>query len=413
MEDSYIKLTRLTYDFFYPMGILFSFAIGSCIGSFLNVCIWRIPRGENLSNPPSHCPSCNYAIPIWFNIPIAAWLILGGKCKNCRAPISPRYIIIEAVTGIIFVLITYRAKLIQFPIEHLLTLYYLMASFIAITFIDIKHLIIPGKITWTGTAVAVVLGLIFPFSLITPLNLEIFSLSIDQSWLISKFPELADSPRIMALIFSISGFVIGYCMVWAVVEGGKILFGKQTYKYEEAIGITLTSEGAQADGDEILPWEEMFDRKNDTLVIEVTEGNWTSTDTEGQLEVCTLKISHSGLKIGENHISLANIKQISLKSKKFTVPREAMGRGDIKMLGMIGAFLGPAGAVFTLMFATFSGCIIGGLGILLGKITKAKQIPFGPYLAVAATFWMLFWPETMQVYNSFIEYLSNMVGPGQ
>ena len=133
--ETYIKLTRLTYEFFFPLGMVFSFAIGSCIGSFLNVCIWRIPRGENLSNPPSHCPSCNYAIPIWYNIPIAAWLILGGKCKNCKTAISPRYIIIEAVTGSIFVLMTYRAKIIGFPIELLLSLNFLMATFITITFI--------------------------------------------------------------------------------------------------------------------------------------------------------------------------------------------------------------------------------------------------------------------------------------
>lgn len=407
--ETYIKLTRLTYEFFFPLGMIFSFAIGSCIGSFLNVCIWRIPRGENLSNPPSHCPSCNYAIPIWYNIPIAAWLILGGKCKNCKTAISPRYIIIEAVTGIIFVLMTYRAKVIGFPIELLLSLYFLMATFITITFIDLKHLIIPSKITTTGVITGLCLGIALPYTIITPINHEIFALSIDQQWMLNKFPKLAEMPRVFALIFSISGFIIGYGMVWLVVEGGKLLFGKQTFKYDEPIGIMLNSHGAQAEGDELLPWDDMFDRESDVLIIHVEEGNWKAKKQEGEFGKCILTVNHEGLKLGEKDYKLNEIKEINLKSAKFIVPREAMGRGDIKMLGMVGIFLGPVGAIFTLMFATFAGCLVGILGMFLGKITKGKQIPFGPYLAAAAAYWMLFWPETVNAYNLFIENLSDIL----
>ena len=72
----------------------FSFGLGACIASFLNVVIWRVPRGESIVSPPSHCPKCNAAIKWYQNIPILSWLALRGKCANCKAPISPRYILI-------------------------------------------------------------------------------------------------------------------------------------------------------------------------------------------------------------------------------------------------------------------------------------------------------------------------------
>ena len=80
----------------------FSFWTGATIASFLNVVIWRVPRGESIVSPPSHCPKCGAAIRWWQNIPILSWLALRGKCASCRAPISPRYIFVEALGGALF-----------------------------------------------------------------------------------------------------------------------------------------------------------------------------------------------------------------------------------------------------------------------------------------------------------------------
>ena len=68
-----------------------AFVFGSIVGSFLNVCIHRMPIGESIVSPPSHCPHCRYSIPWYLNIPLFTWLWLGGRCANCKAPISPRY----------------------------------------------------------------------------------------------------------------------------------------------------------------------------------------------------------------------------------------------------------------------------------------------------------------------------------
>ena len=80
----------------------FSFWLGACIGSFLNVVVWRVPRGESIVRPPSHCPKCNASIKWHQNIPILSWLALRGRCANCREPISPRYILVELLTGLLF-----------------------------------------------------------------------------------------------------------------------------------------------------------------------------------------------------------------------------------------------------------------------------------------------------------------------
>ena len=78
------------------------FVFGTAIGSFLNVCIHRMPLGQSIVTPPSHCPHCNYSIPAYLNIPLATWLWLRGKCANCGAPISIRYFMVELLTGLIF-----------------------------------------------------------------------------------------------------------------------------------------------------------------------------------------------------------------------------------------------------------------------------------------------------------------------
>src|SRR5262245_15689434 len=78
------------------------FTLGCMIGSFLNVCIHRMPRGISVVRPPSHCPQCRYSIPWYLNMPLFTWLILRGKCANCRAPISIRYFFVELLTGLAF-----------------------------------------------------------------------------------------------------------------------------------------------------------------------------------------------------------------------------------------------------------------------------------------------------------------------
>ena len=127
-----------------PLGfwITVAFAMGAIIGSFLNVVIWRLPRGKNLSVPGSHCPKCNTPIPAWLNIPLISFLVLGGKCKTCKVPISPRYFCVELLTGVIFAILTRHFGQTMESAAYCL----FFAALIAAFFIDLELFIIPDQL---------------------------------------------------------------------------------------------------------------------------------------------------------------------------------------------------------------------------------------------------------------------------
>lgn len=131
---------------------ILSFVFGSIIGSFLNVCIYRLPREESIVFPGSHCTSCNRSIRFYHNIPIFSYLILGGKCPDCNSKIAYTYPLVEIITGLIFLATVWTFGL------SLQTLFYLIlfSGLIAITFIDLEHLIIPNVITYPGIIVGII-----------------------------------------------------------------------------------------------------------------------------------------------------------------------------------------------------------------------------------------------------------------
>src|SRR6185295_4069398 len=136
------------------------FTFGCLVGSFLNVCIHRMPRGISVISPPSHCPHCGYSIPWYLNIPLFTWLYLRGKCANCRAPISSRYFWVELLTGGAFL----GCWLFAGRQSAGLALVYcvILAGFIVATFIDLEHYIIPDEITIGGMIAGVVISFAVP-----------------------------------------------------------------------------------------------------------------------------------------------------------------------------------------------------------------------------------------------------------
>ncbi len=138
-------------------GAAIAAAFGAIIGSFLNVVIWRLPRGENLAKPPSACPSCGSAIKPYDNVPVLSWLLLRGKCRNCGAGISARYPFVEALTAALCAACVIRFgadRDVWLPLVFVLVL-------VPIIFIDLDHRIIPNKITAPAAVVGVVLVLLF------------------------------------------------------------------------------------------------------------------------------------------------------------------------------------------------------------------------------------------------------------
>ena len=144
------------HDYFeiYPQMFLFwqvvSFILGCCIGSFLNVCIWRIPRGMSISSPPSHCPKCGHRISALENIPLLSWIFLGGKCHSCRSPITIRYFLVELMTGLLFALLFLKVMLMHQPPTVLFAYYVLTAIAVCSAFTDCELGVIPNEFTYFG-----------------------------------------------------------------------------------------------------------------------------------------------------------------------------------------------------------------------------------------------------------------------
>ena len=271
------------------------FCVGTVVGSFLNVCIYRIPWQKSVIWPASHCPRCFGAISANDNVPIVGWLALRGECRTCGLPISARYPLIEALVGLLFlglyvvdVLLAPREAWGQIPTSSLAVLAYhavFVSLLVAATFIDYDLLIIPDEVAVTGMVLGVGLGAAFP-------------------WI---------RPEPSTALTHWSGLAVG-------------------------IGGMLAGAGLTA----------------------------------------------------------------SVRSTfSFLLRREAMGFGDVTLMGMIGAFLGWQAAVLTFFIFPFFGLahaswkLVKYIGKRLAGVQSSsadREIPAGPYLSMAATFLVFTWP---------------------
>ena len=236
--------------------LLLAGLVGLCVGSFLNVVIYRLPLGQSIVSPPSRCRNCDYLLRWFDNVPVLSWVFLRARCRSCGTPVSWQYPVVELITGALFVLVVWLTPIGPLVFSRLL----LVSILIALFGIDLEHQILPNSITLPG----IVIGMLF--SVIAP-------------------PGIKDS-------------LIG------VVVGGGILY-----------------------------------------VIARAYYLWRR--------------------------------------------EEGMGMGDVKMLAMIGAFLGWKAVLVTLVLSSFSGAIIGLLLMAAQRGDMKYALPFGTFLAIGAVVAML------------------------
>jgi leader peptidase (prepilin peptidase) / N-methyltransferase len=134
------------------------FGLGLCFGSFLNVCIYRLPRGKSVVTPRSACPNCGNLIPLYHNVPVLSWLILRGKCRSCKQPISPRYLLVELLTGALF-LACYLHFGLSLAMLKCAVLGFLLFGLI---FTDAETKLLPDAMTLPGLALGLGLSLLVP-----------------------------------------------------------------------------------------------------------------------------------------------------------------------------------------------------------------------------------------------------------
>lgn len=184
-----------------PVFAFLIIASGLAFGSFLNVCIYRLPRGLSVVRPGSACPRCKKAIAFYDNIPVLSWIILRGRCRNCKAPISARYLLVEVLTGLLWLACYWYFG------WTLSTLKYCVFSFLLLGLIytDAETKLLPDKLTLTGLALGVV------FSLIVPVN-DLASQFLPG---MVNLPFSGDvSERIMSLVDALLGAMVGASFIY-------------------------------------------------------------------------------------------------------------------------------------------------------------------------------------------------------
>lgn len=260
------------------MTLIFSFIFGAIVGSFLNVCIHRLPAHQSVVVPSSHCPFCKQPIAFYDNIPILSFILLRGKCRACKASISYQYPLVECLSGSLSLILMQKCGL------GLIYLVYFIfgAALLVVTFIDLRHQIIPDRISLPGIALGLLTSIFLP-------NLTFLD--------------------------SLIGIAAG---------GGSLLL--------------------------------------------VAGGYYLLTKKEG------------------------------------------MGLGDVKLLAMMGAFLGWKSILFIIMVGSFSGALVGITLMLIKKKDRKYAIPFGPFLSLGALCYLLYGQEMIRWYVHFYLWINNLIG---
>ena len=350
-----------------------AFVLGAVVGSFLNVVIYRLPLDLSVNEPKrSFCPSCKKQIPWSQNLPLISWLFLRGKCANCGSRIAFRYFAVELLTALMFL-----AVWLSFEPEVALAYWVFVSLLIAATFIDFEHFIIPDEITLGGVAAGVVASLAVPALMMT-----------DTRWI--------------GLLTSLGSAALGYALLWLVLEGGKLAFGKKRIQLDAPTPFTWTRTGEDADfvvGDEKGLWSDHFARESDQLLLECDAAVIDRRDFGGT----TLRFHYNRVKVGDEEFQLDTLDSISGVVRELQIPREAMGRGDLKFLAAIGAFLGWRAVLFSVFAGSLLGSLVGLLTLVIGKRVWSAKLPFGPYLAAGALVWMFFGEALIGWYMAFLD----------
>jgi leader peptidase (prepilin peptidase) / N-methyltransferase len=378
---------------FWYWGLVF-FVFGAIFGSLANVCIHRMPLEQSIITPRSHCPKCGYMIPWFHNIPLWSWLSLGGRCASCRAPISPRYFLVELLTGAAF--LSCWLVLGEHSPAVAVVICAVMFGFIVATFIDFEHFIIPDEITLGGIVVGFLASTAVPMLHSGAVGGFIDPLTGDLRW--------ADITRPEAMKASALGIAVGGGLIYAILRAGKLLFGRRQVALEGESRVVFTETELRLPK-ETLPFEEVFYRKSDTVAFHAKQLELVDR-CHYDVEV---RLTPAALQIGEEKLAPEAVPHMEAVTENITLPREAMGLGDVKFMAAIGAFLGWQAVIFTLTVSALIGSAVGLATILLGRRDWSSKIPYGPYIALAATIWMFFGAA---VTTWWFGVLQGLIGPG-
>ncbi len=336
---------------------IFSFLVGMIVGSFLNVVIARLPYKISLSDPKrSRCPHCHRSLPWWENIPIVSWILLRGRCSGCQQHISIQYPLVELTTGLLF---WSCYHLFTWPLAIAYAVF--VSLLLAATVIDLQHWIIPDQITLGGILAGIVASLFLP--------------------------ELMEaSSRGQAVLYSAATAAVGYGLLWAILELGKLAFGKKRTLFANPLLLRMSHSEQKLlfFGEEAIALEELLLRPSDRVVA---HANWIEVAGK-RFANQRFSLNAQGLCIGQDAWPFEKALPFHAEITEVTLPREAMGFGDVKFLGCIGAFLGWKGMLFALFGGSILGSVVALFLLLVTRGRVGRSIPFGPALAAGAALWL-------------------------
>ncbi len=353
---------------------VFIFAFGCSVGSFLNVVIYRLPKDKSLVKPASACPACGKHIRFYDNIPLVSWLLLRAKCRYCKAPISIRYFIIELLTGLVFTslfFLYFRTNLRAGMPSFLnggwfiyLTSIILLAALIAASAIDLELWVIPLSICWFITAAGLI-GSALGVYIIDPTIIRSYALLPSAS---ARTASLA------------TGAAIGLAISRGLLATGLI---KRSYESEEPQDSPQKpEESTQPQFNHCLEIcrEIIFLLP---IIICSLAAYWLSQKSPSirtwwlnfsqQPVIAGLLGSLWGYFVGCGVVWTTRI----LGTLGFR--KEAMGLGDVHLMGAVGAVIGASLVVVAFFIAPFFGLAWAGLRALF---KKTRQIPYGPFLSL-------------------------------
>ena len=333
--------------------------LGLICGSFLNAVIHRLPRGIGLAHPRrSFCPNCGRSLPWYENLPVLSWLWLRGRCAGCAARIPVRYPLVELLTAGLFLWLWW-----SFPPSVAIAYMVLAAMLVAGTFIDLEHMILPDILTLGGAAVGVFLSVV------------VAGLQPGADW----------EERLRASLF---GAGAGFGTLFAVVELGKLAFGRKRFDLDPTEDFVINNSAGGPflilDGER---WElaDIFYRPSDALELHLTDGGvW--------------RLRAGGVERDGCEATYEEVDGMRGTARAVIVPREAMGFGDVKFMLTLGAFLGWPGALFSIGAGSVIGAVAGGAILLTNRLPGHGRIPFGPYLAAGAMLWIAAGPDLVGWY---------------
>ena len=193
------------------MAVVLAFLLGLVVGSFLNVCILRIPAGESIVLPASHCPRCGKAIAPYDNVPVLSWLALGGKCRNCKTPISAMYPLVELLTGLLFAGCAARFGLTLATGKWAI----FCALLVVLAVTDVRERLLPDKVNLTGGLLGLAWSGVVPVGDGTSL------------WLSNRMFEFPPPPPALSVADSLLGALVGAGVLWLFAEGYFRLRGRE------------------------------------------------------------------------------------------------------------------------------------------------------------------------------------------